>query len=210
MESTSQGANAKDTMDGIARLIHEVGHLKRVPRSGWALAGVSTPESVAEHVFRTAFIGLVLAHLANADAGRTALMCVVHDLAETRLGDVPSVGKKYIGKPDDVRVVQDQTRGCPSSLAGELLDLVREYEERETLEAQLARDADYLECLAQASEYVAAGHDLAKDWVDGCAQSVATPFGKTLAQTLRTSPPETWWQPFVQSYRGRVGDVADV
>ena len=36
----------------IISLYEQTIRLKRLPRTGWLLAGVTSPESVAEHVFR--------------------------------------------------------------------------------------------------------------------------------------------------------------
>ena len=40
---------------------------KRVKRSGWWVAGIDDPESVAEHSYRTALLGYILASLEGAD-----------------------------------------------------------------------------------------------------------------------------------------------
>lgn len=47
--------------DSIPRLLHEAGQLKRTPRAGWLLAGVPTPDSVAEHSYRVGIIAYVIA-----------------------------------------------------------------------------------------------------------------------------------------------------
>jgi putative hydrolase of HD superfamily len=52
----------------IAKYLYEVGYLKQVKRAGWGMLGISQSESVAEHSFRTATIGYVLASLAGADS----------------------------------------------------------------------------------------------------------------------------------------------
>ena len=44
---------------GIARYLFELGQLKRVKRSGWWVAGVDQPESVADHSFRCAALSLI-------------------------------------------------------------------------------------------------------------------------------------------------------
>ena len=54
-------------MNNIAKYLYEVGQLKRVKRSGWWMAGIADPESVAEHSFRTALLGYILASLEGAD-----------------------------------------------------------------------------------------------------------------------------------------------
>ena len=48
-------------MEDIARFLLEIGVLKNVKRSGWWMAGVKDPETVAEHSYRTAIIGYFLA-----------------------------------------------------------------------------------------------------------------------------------------------------
>ena len=45
----------------LAKYMYEIGQMKRVQRSGWWLTGVSDPESVAEHSFRAAILGYILA-----------------------------------------------------------------------------------------------------------------------------------------------------
>lgn len=65
-------------LEGIAHFLYEMGALKRLPRSGWLIAGVAAPESIAEHSFRTAILGWLLAHMEGADPARTALLCLFH------------------------------------------------------------------------------------------------------------------------------------
>src|SRR5262249_38641238 len=76
---------------GVATFLFEMGQLKNLPRAGWLLLGIPQPESVAEHSFRVAATGIMLAALEGADVGRTAALCLLHDAHETRIGDVPSV-----------------------------------------------------------------------------------------------------------------------
>ncbi|MEU1687764.1 HD domain-containing protein [Micromonospora sp. NPDC005707] len=59
--------------------IFESGVLKRAARTGWWFAGVKHPESIAEHSFRTAFIGMMLAAMEGADPARVSMLCVLHD-----------------------------------------------------------------------------------------------------------------------------------
>jgi 5'-deoxynucleotidase YfbR-like HD superfamily hydrolase len=59
--------------------IFEAGVLKRAARTGWWFAGVKHPESIAEHSFRTALIGMMLAAMEGAVVARDAdkLECLV-------------------------------------------------------------------------------------------------------------------------------------
>jgi putative hydrolase of HD superfamily len=48
-------------LEGLTNFLYEMGLLKRYKRTGWWIAGIDNPESIAEHSFRTAIIGYVLA-----------------------------------------------------------------------------------------------------------------------------------------------------
>ena len=50
-----------DNAAGIANYLFEMGLLKRAKRTGWWIAGIKDPETIAEHSFRTAIIGAMLA-----------------------------------------------------------------------------------------------------------------------------------------------------
>jgi len=194
------GPEPAEGIGTLADFLYEVGHLKSTPRSGWALAGVPAPESVADHAYRTAVIGVVLAELEGADVGRTAVICLMHDIAETRMGDIPSVGKSYVRTVRDTDVAADQTRGVSGSLAELVCDAVAEYTERVSIESVLAKDADTLECLAQAREYVAAGYPRAEHWVQDLVRGLRSHSAKRIAAAMRAGAPENWWLPFVQGY----------
>jgi hypothetical protein len=76
-------------LEGMIDYLYEMGLLKRLPRAGWLVAGIDHPESIAEHSFRAAIIGYLLASVEGADPARTALLCLFHDTQESRIGDVP-------------------------------------------------------------------------------------------------------------------------
>lgn len=196
--------------NAICDFVHEIGHLKNIERSGWKLAGITASDTVAAHTFRTALIGAMLAHLEGADPAKTALMCLLHDLPEARIGDIPSVGKKYLSIRDDVDVAADQMRSLPADMTALLHGLALEYRARATLEAKIAKDADRLECLAQATEYVAAGHHGASSWVASTIETVETAAAQEVGHRIVDRDPTRWWRRFVERYRGRGTDVSDV
>jgi len=144
---------------GMARFIFEAGHLKQLPRSGWLLLGIPQPESVAEHSFRVGIVGMTLAAIEGADIGHTAALCLLHDAHETRIGDVPSVGRAYVTTAAPEAVSAHQTAGMPSEAAKAFQALTAEYEAATTPESLLAHDADKIETLLQAIEYQARGYD---------------------------------------------------
>lgn len=185
---------------GTVAFLHELGFLKRLPRAGWLIAGVDRPESVAEHSFRTAIVGIVLATMQGADAGRTAMLCLLHDSPETRIGDIPSVGRAYVSTVKAEAVSNHQTAEMPDVLSNAMQELVQEYEADQTIEARLAHDADKLETLLQAREYEGQGQYNTEAWQKSSVASLRTDAGRTLAQATEGTDPEHWWKAFAESY----------
>jgi putative hydrolases of HD superfamily len=184
---------------GAANFLYEMGRLKNLPRTGWQLLGIPLPESVAEHSFRVAMVAIVLAAIAGADVGRTVALAAFHDGHETRIGDVPSVGRAYISTATPEALTAHQAAGMPDSAAKVLMDLTAEYEANETTEARLAHDADKLETLLQATEYQAQGYDTT-GWRETSLSAQRTDAGKQLAQAIGATSPHDWFAPFQASY----------
>ncbi|MER7462125.1 HD domain-containing protein [Streptomyces sp. NPDC097981] len=181
-----------DDLSAVARFLYEAGTLKHSRRTGWWMAGVNTPESVAEHSWRTSLIASVIAKLEGADPARAAFLAVWHDTQETRTGDVNHLGKKYAPAGDPQAVTADQTAGMPDVLASAIRELVAEYEAKDSPEAICARDADKLECMLQGIEYKAQGHENAQRWIDSSRARLTTGTGRRLADELLAQGPLDW------------------
>ncbi len=183
---------------GTAAYLFEMGHLKNLPRAGWLLLGVQQPESVAEHSFRVGVVGIALAALEGADPGRTSALCLTHDAHETRIGDVPSVGRAYITSAAPEAVNAHQTSAMPDVMMKVFQELTIEYEAGETTESRLAHDADKIETLLQAAEYAARGFDTSA-WRETSLAALRTDAGRQLAQAIISADTQ-WWSPFAASY----------
>ncbi|MFI6662512.1 HD family hydrolase [Streptomyces sp. NPDC050523] len=181
-----------DDLTAVANFLYEAGTLKQSKRTGWWMAGVRDPESVAEHAWRTSLIASVIAKLEGADPARAAFLAVWHDSQETRTGDVNHLGKKYAGEADAEAVTADQVAGMPEVLASTVRELVGEYEARESPEAVCARDADKLECMLQGIEYRAQGYELAQRWIDNSRGRLVTGTAQRLADELLGLDPLDW------------------
>ena len=181
--------------------LHEAGHLALQARQGWWMLGIRDPETVAEHSHRAAVVAYVLAAMEGADPDRTAVLALFHDLAETRLSDVPSIGKPYLQTADPVAVVEDQVAGMP--LGAAVVERVAEFEANDTVEARLAREADKLELILRAREYQAQGHDT-QAWIDSSLAAMRSESGRRLAGAACELDPHDWWRGIASSY-GRAG-----
>ncbi|MFE7975130.1 HD family hydrolase [Streptomyces shenzhenensis] len=182
-----------DELTAVAHFLYEAGTLKNTKRSGWWMAGVKDPESVADHSWRTALIATVIAKLEGADPARVAFLAVWHDRQETRTGDVNHLGKKYTaGEADPEAITADQVAGMPAVLADAVKALVAEYEAKASAEAQCARDADKLECMIQGIEYRDQGYANAQRWIDNSRSRIVTESGRALADTVLETGSLDW------------------
>ena len=65
------------------------GELKKQIRTGWLVkAKIDQPESVADHVFRTALIAMIIGPLKKLDLCKLLEMAILHDLDEVITGDL--------------------------------------------------------------------------------------------------------------------------
>jgi putative hydrolase of HD superfamily len=181
-----------EDLSAVARFLYEAGTLKQTKRTGWWMAGVRDPESVAEHSWRTALLASIIAKLEGADPARAAYLAVWHDSQETRTGDVNHLGKKYAAGADPQAVTADQVAGMPELLASAVRELVAEYEEKESAEAICARDADKLECMIQGIEYKTQGYENAQRWIDNSRRRLTTKSANELADAVLTTGSLDW------------------
>jgi putative hydrolase of HD superfamily len=152
--------------------------LKRLPRSGWLLAGVPQVESVAEHSFATALLAYYISAIVNQDpgaqglagpleVGRVLSVALLHDLAESSLTDLPRRTTRLLG--DEVKYAAEERALAHIFAGAAAADSYRalwaEYRSAATPEARLVHDADKLEMLFQAFGYEQAGHrNLGEFW----------------------------------------------
>jgi len=144
----------------------ELQRLKRLDRTGWVLRGLPNgTESVASHSFGVAITSMLLADeitrrgvVINMES--VLRLALIHDWAETRVGDMPRTGLKYFGsdarKHAEAAAFADIVDGAGP--AGEIYrNLYGEYEDRITIEAQLVKAADVIDLLVQTLALERAG-----------------------------------------------------
>ncbi|MGE0132348.1 MAG: HD family hydrolase [Blastocatellales bacterium] len=143
----------------------ELMRLKSVPRIGWLLRGVRDVESVASHSFGVAVIAMLLADRARArgivvNVERLLRMALLHDMAESRTGDLPSTIKQYFEKAAikaaDERIAKEMLAEL-GDMGDSYLELWRDYEHRVSIESRLVKAADKLDLLLQSREYEKGG-----------------------------------------------------
>ena len=140
-------------------ILIELQRLKRLERTGWTLRGLPNgTESVASHSFGVGVTAMMLADEVKArgvkiDAERVLRMALLHDWAETRVGDMPKTATDYFGadarKKAETNAFADIVRGG-GSCESEYKDLYEDYERRSSTEARLVKAADVIDLLVQA------------------------------------------------------------
>lgn len=145
----------------------ELQRLKGLERTGWMLRGLPAGmESVAAHSYGVAVTAMLLGDAARArgasvDMEQLLRMALLHDVAETRLGDLPRTASQYFGKAArheaEKAAFADVVRDLADDLAQKYTALHEAYEQREGLEAKLVKAADVIDLLVQVLAFERAG-----------------------------------------------------
>jgi putative hydrolase of HD superfamily len=177
-------------MKKIAGFLFQANMLKKIPRSGYQFLG-SGRESVAEHIYSTAFVAYVMSELeTGVDALRLISMCLVHDLTEARIGDLNSVQKRYVTADED-KALADAIGDLP--FAGSLAELVAEFKEGQTREARLAHDADQIAFILDLKALADMGYKPPHKWLPAIINRLQTDTGKRLAENIMSTPWDSRW-----------------
>lgn len=106
-------------------------------------------------MYRMAMLAMTMDPVADCDMNKVVRMCLVHDLAETRVGDITP----YDGvSPDDKHRMETEAMSSIAALLKpnaqkEVIQLFEEYEAHESPEARLTKDLDIFDMILQAFEY---------------------------------------------------------
>ncbi len=148
-------------------LLLELQRLKRLDRTGWVLRGLPAgAESVAAHSYGVALTAMLVADEVRArgvevNVERVMRLALLHDLAETRTGDLPRTVADYYGaevrKAAERAAFDDVMWGAGETHRAAYSELHADYEERASLEARLVKAADVVDLLAQALLFERAG-----------------------------------------------------
>ncbi len=178
-------------MRSWANFFYEAGMLMRTPRSGFQFLGTGA-QSVAAHTYRMLNIAFVLNRLVDEPADELHLLKLIlfHDLPEARTSDLNYENQKYV-RVDEEKLFQDMERELP--YGNEIVAYAREYEERKTLAARIAYDADQLEFLAMLKEELDKGNPLASDWIPPAVARLKSDAAKQLAREILETRSDAWW-----------------
>lgn len=175
----------ESSAQNLAVLLETLQGLKRLKRTGWVDRGVplAEVESVADHTLLTALMAWLTAlEQPELNATRVLKLAVVHDLAESLVGDAPPYaaedvppatdpdarraffGQRHVRPPEAKQAKAEAELAAFTELASrmgpngrrELTALWDEYENGKTAEARFVKEADTLEAYLQSRHYAAA------------------------------------------------------
>lgn len=150
----------KNQLLNLLSFFRIVCNLKTIKRSGWIhKSNITSPESVADHSYSMCMMSMILAEIINLDSGHIMKMVIIHDLAESLVGD---------HMPDDIsseekQLVEDKAMKkiiskLPNSLRKNYLNIWNEYNDNITVNAKFVHSMDKLEMVIQAKEYEFEGY----------------------------------------------------
>lgn len=135
--------------------------LKSVKRAGWvSKVKVNSAESVADHTFATCSIAMLLADMLGADTERVMRMVILHDLAESIVGDyMPGDVSVNDKMQQEKKAMEGILSGLPPAVRSRYTEIWTEYLDNTTDVARFVHRIDKLEMAMQANQYAVQGYD---------------------------------------------------
>ena len=148
----------------ILEFLQTVVNLKKIPRQGWIdKLNMKNPESVADHSYSLAVLSMVISDLGHYDSEKVIKMALLHDLAESKIGDfTPDKIDKLEKERIENLAFEDILSALPESLKEEYRKIWHEYVENNSKESKLLHQLDKLEMALQAKVYEKEGHSKTK------------------------------------------------
>lgn len=189
-------------INDVNQFIELIDHLSGVERTGWNKKResndikpiknrkVDNAEDVALHSYGLIHLALLATQgREGLDFARLVKMAAVHDLAESKTGDIVTAGKT-----DEAALVRSKVelehaaikQICAGledrKLADELYILWQEYEDKKTPEAQLVSQIDKIEAIIQAYNYsLIEGNTVdPQEFIDSSRKKISDPTVKAI------------------------------
>ena len=150
----------KNQLLNLVSFFRIVCNLKTIKRSGWIhKVNINSPESVADHSYSMCMMSMILAEIMNLDSGYIMKMVIIHDLAESMVGDHMPDNKSS----EEKQLLEDKAMKkiiskLPNSLRKNYLRIWNEYINNITVNAKFVHNMDKLEMALQAKEYEFEGY----------------------------------------------------
>lgn len=157
--SNSVSNNESHDVD-IDTFIQSIFRLKKIKRTGWLAKGkILNGESIADHSYSLSALCMVFSDILGLDTGKVMKMCIIHDLAESIIGDImPGEIPEKEKKMKETKAMKSILFSLPVSVRIDYIGIWKEFLLNGSQEAQLVHKVDKLEMLLQAREYLLQGY----------------------------------------------------
>lgn len=192
-------------MKSTLKFLIEANKLKEMPRTGWVLAQVKNPESIADHTFRVVVATWLMSEKAGLNVERAIKIALFHELAEVYTGDITPFGyyqglsmkkkkdkellmkwvrlsKNEKEKREKVKFRREKkaflklTDSLETKLKNEIYFHWYDNEKRISKEAKFVRQLDRIETLLQSIEYFGSDNGTGgTSWWEGTKEIVEDP-----------------------------------
>ena len=182
-----------NNLEHDVNFLFEMGNIRLIDRM-WRRFHTTSFANLADHHFRVFWIAMTIAAKEkNVDTGKIAKMALLHDIAESRAGDVDYLARQYVVRNEEL-AAQDMLAG--TSIEKEFYALWEEYETRESLESRIVKDADNLDVDFELAEQAASGNALKENWKDMrefvAKEKLFTDTAKAMFDQLMKANPHAW------------------
>ncbi|MEK0320437.1 MAG: HD domain-containing protein [Nitrosopumilus sp.] len=139
----------------ILDFLKTAANLKKISRQGWIdKLSLNNPESVADHSYSMAVMSMVISDLENYNFEKILKMVLLHDLAESKIGDytpqqLSSEKKTKLENSAFDEIIEN----LPDLIKTQYLQIWQEYQENTSPESKIVHQIDKLEMALQAKIY---------------------------------------------------------
>ena len=164
-------------------------NLKKISRQGWIdKLSHNSPESVADHSYSMAIMSMVISDLENYDSEKILKMALLHDLAESKIGDyMPG----QISKDEKIQLENkaffEIVESLPESIKSQYLHIWQEYQENISPESKILHQIDRLEMALQAKLYQKEGYSEEKvySFIESARMEIVDPKLKEIFRKIQ-------------------------
>ncbi len=141
----------------IIDFIENTDVLSNIPRTGYLLKGITSPESVAEHSYNATILAMLIVDNMEdkVDKEKVLRMVLLHDIIESKLMDMPVRTKDILGT-ETIKVAENDAfreliEELPNSES--YYELWQEIQSIETLESRIVHAVDKLQMMIKVNIY---------------------------------------------------------
>ena len=139
----------------LSNFFFQIANLKNTPRTGWKVKlKISKPESVADHSYMMSVMAMVLSDMKNMDTEKIIKMTILHDWAESKIGDfMPDEITSEEKNELEEKAMSEIFSVLPNNVKEHYHTLWDDYTNNVSIESRFVHELDKLEMALQAKIY---------------------------------------------------------